>query len=105
MIKFAPYQQVRRVVRIFLLRTLPSCKDTVPVISQSMERPLRLGERFRLRLHLWVCKWCQRYLEQLQMLRTALRLSADRDESDSGPSPQLSPDARERIRRKLAEDS
>ncbi|HET6977935.1 MAG TPA: hypothetical protein VFI24_16520 [Pyrinomonadaceae bacterium] len=65
-------------------------------ISQSMERKLTLRERTNMKLHLWVCAWCQWYLEHLHIIRDAARAKAA---DPSGPS--LSTEARERIKRNL----
>ena len=45
----------------------------VPLMSESMERRLRLRESVELKLHLLVCAWCARYLKQLTFLRRLLR--------------------------------
>jgi hypothetical protein len=98
------YEKLKHSIRYWLLRKLPTCQATVEKISQSMERRLTLRERIELKLHLWICAWCQWYLEHLQLIRDTARAkgaeSPDRD-LDS-VSPKLSNEARERIRRKLA---
>jgi hypothetical protein len=67
-----------------------------------MERPLTLRERVLLKLHLWVCMWCLWYLEHLQTMRDALRVQETQgEEVDVSPTPRLSDEARERIRRSL----
>lgn len=50
-----------------------SCKQASQLISQSLDRPLTLRERFTLQLHLIVCKYCRRFSKQLQTLRVALK--------------------------------
>lgn len=96
------YDKSKHAVRFWLLRRLPPCKQTVEVISQSLERPLTLRERVLLKLHLWVCMWCVWYLEHLQLMRTTIRENAsDLPELESPSTPGLSPEARERIKRKL----
>ena len=98
------YDKMIHAVRYFLLRRLPTCKQMAPVMSESLERPLRLRERAMLKLHLWVCVWCVWYLENLRTMREALRArgarEAEADEVDS--AVKLSEEARERIRRALA---
>ena len=92
-------------VRYFLLRRLPACKQMTALMSESLERPLTVRERVTLRLHLWVCIWCVWYLEQLHVLRAALRQRGERDEhagaEDAAAAERLSPEARERIKRAL----
>jgi hypothetical protein len=94
------YIQTRNKIRRWLLRKLPTCKQTVQVISESMERTLSWRERVLVKLHLWVCMWCQWYLEHLQLLHTSLRTAAESDSTIS-TSPGLSAEARERIKRNL----
>jgi hypothetical protein len=94
------YDKLKHSVRYWLLRTLPTCQQTVEKISQSMERSLTLKERINLRLHLWTCAWCQWYLEHLYVIRKTARAKAD-ESSEFIPGAGLSNDARERIRRRL----
>jgi Putative zinc-finger len=49
------------------------CKQTSQLISQSLDRNLTLRERFALRLHLFVCKYCKQFSQHLQTLRVALK--------------------------------
>ena len=93
------YDKLKHAVRYWLLRTLPTCQQTVETISQSMERRLTLGERFKLRVHFWICVWCQWYVEHLQLIRDTSR-AADKA-PDVVTSATLSNEARERIRRRL----
>ena len=94
------YDKLKHSIRYWLLRTLPTCQQTVEKISQSMERPLSLRERINLRLHLWICAWCQWYLEHLHLIRETARAKADEPPGFSAV-PGLSNEARERIRRQL----
>lgn len=94
------YDKLKHSIRYWLLRTLPTCRQTVEKISESMERSLSLRERINLKLHLWICVWCQWYLEHLHIIRETARAKADEPpELVSGPG--LSDEARERIRRRL----
>ena len=95
-----PYKKATHALRWFLLRRLPTCKEMVALMSQSMERPLTLRERVLLKLHLWVCAWCVWYLEQLRLMRGTLR--ARSAAADGGyPGASLSTEARERIKAAL----
>lgn len=93
------YDRLKHAVRYFLLRRLPNCQTTVQKISESMEHPLSLNDRITVKVHLWICAWCQWYLEQLDVIRQSARTKAD----DAPPlSATLSESARERIRRNLS---
>ena len=100
------YEKSKHAVRFWLLRRLPACKQTVEIISQSMERPLSVRERVLLKLHLWVCMWCLWYMEHLQLMRDALRVQeTENDDRDVSTTTRLSDEARERIRRSLTNNS
>jgi hypothetical protein len=94
------YDKLKHSIRFWLLRTLPTCQQTVEKISQSMERSLTLEERIKLKLHLWICAWCQWYLEHLQLIRATARTKAN-EPPDINSGAGLSNEARERIRRRL----
>lgn len=96
------YDKTMHAVRYWLLRTLPTCKVAVAVISESLERRLTLRERVWLKLHLWVCIWCVWYRDHLLTMRETLRKqSASAEEDDASSAMTLSPEARERIKRAL----
>ena len=94
------YDKLKHAVRYWFLRTLPACQQTVQTISQSMERKLSLSERIKVKLHLWICVWCQWYLEHLHIIRDASRAQAAKA-PEVMSSATLSNDARERMRRRL----
>lgn len=94
------YDKLKHSIRYWLLRRLPACKQTVETISQSMERRLTLNERFKLKLHLWICVWCQWYLEHLHLIRQTSRAQTEKT-PELLTSATLSNEARERIRRRL----
>src|SRR5262245_638643 len=94
------YDKMKRTLRIWLARKLPDCQETVEKISQSMERSLTVPESIKLKLHLWICVFCQRYRQQLQLIRDAARAKAN-EASDLVEGVTLSHEARERVRRSL----
>jgi hypothetical protein len=57
-----------------------------------------------MRVHLLLCKMCQRYTAQLRFLHKALGARAGDPEIPEA-QPTLAPEARERIRRSLEEKS
>jgi hypothetical protein len=97
------YENLKHAIRFWLLRKLPPCSQTVEVISQSFERRLSLRERITLKVHLWICVWCQWYLEHLEVMRKSLRdKGAESPDMDFPAAANLSSDARERIKRRLS---
>ena len=79
-----------------------TCKQASELISEHQERPLTRRERWGLGLHLAICISCRRFRRQLALLHRALRQLAQGDRINL-PGPELPPQARQRIRRTLAE--
>ena len=80
-----------------------SCRRASQLLSDAMDRRLSLGQRILLRYHLLVCRACNRFRDQLGLIRAAIGMYRDseRHVSESESSIQLSPAARERIQRAL----
>src|SRR5438128_12507091 len=77
----------------------PGCKTAARLQSEALDRKLPLPQRFGLRVHLLLCKWCRRYGKQITFLHSAAHEHAD---EMAEPVPQkLSAKARDRIKQKL----
>ena len=61
---------------------------------------MSLMERWGLRIHLWMCDNCRNFERHIEFLRKALRLLGEQLETGS-QGPDLSPEAKERIRQVL----
>jgi len=96
-----PYNSISKAVRLFLLHRLPACMEIVPLMSQSMERTLTFRERFVLNTHLLICAWCATYIEHLHKMRGMLRNEDTGEPWVPTDEPELSPDARERLKAAL----
>jgi hypothetical protein len=77
----------------------PSCKEATRLQSEAMARKLSRSERVGLRMHLFLCKWCRRYGNQLKFLHSASQHSEQHESPVA--SQRLSPGACERIKQKL----
>lgn len=75
-----------------------TCKETAQLASESLDRSLTWRERLMLRLHLYRCVMCSRYVRQLKFLQ---RACAGADEEQLTDAAELSDEARERIRDRL----
>jgi Putative zinc-finger len=49
-----------------------ACAKAARMISAAQDRPLTLGERLTLRIHLALCEGCTNYERQVQFLREAM---------------------------------
>ena len=54
-----------------------NCQEVTRICSDEMERPLRLGERTALHVHLMMCSGCTNYRQQMHTLREAMQAYAD----------------------------
>jgi hypothetical protein len=75
----------------------PSCKQAARLQSQALARPLPLPQRFGLRLHLLICRWCRRFGEQVNFLQSAAHPCPGDEEAYAVRG--LTAEARERIMR------
>lgn len=48
-----------------------NCKQATELMSQGQDRPLGLGEKIGLRLHLLICRGCSNFRRQLALIRKA----------------------------------
>jgi len=87
----------------FLARRLPDCKAITPTLGEMNDRDLSFRERIVVRLHLFTCEACRRYVEQIKFLHEAL-LERERliEAAAEASGAALSDDAKERIRRALS---
>lgn len=77
-----------------------SCLAVTRTMSDSLERPLTLRERYAVRLHSLICVACVNYLRQIKFMKTESRaVQADLDVHSIG----LTGSARSRISDSLRE--
>lgn len=50
-----------------------TCRQAHRLLSERADRPLSRAERWRLRLHLFVCEMCSRFERQVGIMRAAVR--------------------------------
>lgn len=80
-----------------------SCKKASVLISQSLERELTKSERWSLKFHLIICKYCKRFQQQLKLINVALKNIIQETEHDAGFT--LSNEARSRIQTEINKQS
>lgn len=58
-----------------------NCERATFLVSQAQDRPLSRGERYKLALHVSLCKACRAFQNQVPLLRQAARafVKADLD--------------------------
>lgn len=76
-----------------------NCKQASELVSQSLDRPLILKERWSVRFHLLICAACKRFAHQLMLMQAAiLKLRSDTEQNEQ---LRLSLQARERMSKVL----
>jgi hypothetical protein len=80
-------------------RLILPCAEVARTLSDANAAPLPWRQRFALRVHLVLCRFCARYQRQLERLRLALSHSPVTTEAEL--HHHLSPEARDRIRQAL----
>ena len=57
-----------------------SCEKATYLMDKATLTKLSVGERFRLRTHLVICRWCKRYQDDAKILVRLLKKVADKTE-------------------------
>jgi predicted anti-sigma-YlaC factor YlaD len=65
-----------------------SCKELTEIATDYLEQDLPRGKRLSVRVHLWMCRHCRRYLDQMRKVVGLLRRL---------PKETVSPDMVERL--------
>jgi predicted anti-sigma-YlaC factor YlaD len=50
-----------------------TCKELTEIATDYLEQDLSWGERLRVHVHLWMCRHCRRYLQQMRKVIALLR--------------------------------
>ncbi len=75
-----------------------SCKEAIRLASEALDRPLPLGSRLGLRMHLLLCSACRAAARQMRALDSLIARRFARDRDPGTTSPQVDPAVRERVR-------
>ena len=67
-----------------------NCREALDLIGEHVDETLAFRARWRLRLHLWICRLCRRYLASYRAAVRAAKLSGG---GPSDASPADLPDA------------
>ena len=84
---------------ILIGRHTPKCREMVRILSRSLDEPMSLSMRIKKRLHYLICRWCQRYEEQLHYLRKTAAAFPEHIEQISTDSLPMT--SKQRMKRRL----
>ena len=86
-------------IKAYARELSPNCREASRAQSEMLDRPVTVTTRLGVWLHLFICKWCRRYGQQIRFLRNSAQTHSDKfTEADPG---QLSTSARDRIKEKI----
>ena len=91
------FRKLQRIFNVAVWHYLPPCKEIVRTVSDSFDRKLSIRERIAMKLHLWACLPCVRYLEQSKYVREAMHEYENHRATDL-QSKTLSDEARARLK-------
>ena len=72
-----PRIKLPRPIALMISKKL-TCRDVTVLVSREREKPLTLGERFWLRLHLYVCTGCRNFKSNMTLMRAAMKHYLDK---------------------------
>jgi hypothetical protein len=58
---------------LLICRFTPTCPEVIRILSLGMDKPLPLSTRIKLRIHYFMCSFCERYAKQLKYMREVAR--------------------------------
>jgi hypothetical protein len=79
---------------------LPSCKEITALISRDLEKDLSWREKLAMKIHLYICTPCRRYLAQLKFMSEVLATQDEKLEKGEYET-RLSSEASERLKEAL----
>ena len=79
-----------------------SCKEAMELASKELDARLSGKERLLLWIHVWICRGCSRYQQQLQWLHELYKQSSPESWL---PDVTLPPQAKDRIRQRLRREN
>ena len=79
-----------------------TCKRATELISKEMDEPLTIKEGLELKLHLFICEFCEKFKQQLKLIRRALfHISSEKILGEGMEQNNSSENAKDRIKQKL----
>ena len=96
-------ESIKLTIIHWLARRLPDCKTITPKLGESLDHELDLRTRLIMKLHMFTCGPCRKYLHQIEFIKKAVHAADERLESEPDPRIRLSEDAKIRIRHNLRE--
>jgi len=95
----AVFEKIKWAIIFWLARRLPDCKTMTPLLGETLDRKPTLREKLVMRLHLFTCEACERYLGQIKFLKEAMHIHGEKSlEANEFSAASLSSEAKSRIK-------
>jgi hypothetical protein len=91
------FQKLKWLFILWLARRLPDCKRMTRMLGESLDRNTSWFERLVMKLHLFTCDACRRYLEHVSFLKEAMEKHGECEMSEFSTAT-LSDLSRQRIK-------
>lgn len=95
------FEKIKLQIIFFIARRVRDCKNITPLFSKSLDKKLPLWTRFELKLHLFTCQACVRYIQQIKFLRETLQKHAEQIDEEILSDRKLSDAAKEKLKKAL----
>ena len=93
------YQKLKWIVILWLARRLPDCKQMTRQLGEALDRKQSWREKLVMKVHLFTCEACERYLEHISFLQTAIHAHGELDPDVAEfTAATLSSESKERIK-------
>jgi len=83
-------------------KVMITCKEATYLISKDQQDKLGFSERFKLKLHLMMCKYCRRFLVQVNFITKAIGKMKERIDKQ-GVEIKLTDEQKLGLRKKLTD--
>lgn len=91
------FEKIKLQIIFFIARRVRDCKNITPLFSESLDRKLSLKKKIEMKLHLFTCQACVRYVHQIKFLREAVQKQAEQIDNETSSEKKLSDSAKERM--------
>jgi len=92
------FQKLKWLLILWLARRLPDCKRMTPMFGESLDRETTWREKLVMKLHLFTCEACERYLEQIAFLKEAAHAHGEVCENAELHVAELTAETKERMK-------
>ena len=91
-------QKLKWLFILWLAPRLPDCKRMTRALGESLDRKTTWREKIVMKLHLFTCEACERYLKQIAFLKEAVHAHGEATDTSEFSAAALSAESKERMK-------